>query len=161
MCLLRVRDWVFICFVWIWEQKAIISLYCINWLVFITETEHLQPAHRTPSPKPRSNKPYDSSPPAKSFISHNPASSLVQFFFIYGSKKHCFTSATWHNSNIYLKCNILRDLVTGNESCIAVMLVCLHEESVEQRPRRNRYRLDWTAHSESNIQRRLDCTQRV
>jgi hypothetical protein len=32
-------DWVFMCFVWIWEQTAIISLYNINWLVFITETE--------------------------------------------------------------------------------------------------------------------------
>jgi hypothetical protein len=30
---------VFICFVWIWEQTAIISLYSIDWLVFITETE--------------------------------------------------------------------------------------------------------------------------
>jgi hypothetical protein len=29
---------VFICFVWIWEQTAIISLYNINWLVCITET---------------------------------------------------------------------------------------------------------------------------
>ena len=28
---------VFMCFVWIWEQTAIISLYSINWLVFITE----------------------------------------------------------------------------------------------------------------------------
>jgi hypothetical protein len=28
-----------ICFVWIWEQTEIISLYSINWLVFITETE--------------------------------------------------------------------------------------------------------------------------
>ena len=27
------------CFVWIWEQTAIISLYSINWLVFITEME--------------------------------------------------------------------------------------------------------------------------
>jgi hypothetical protein len=27
------------CFVWIWEQTAIISLHSINWLVFITETE--------------------------------------------------------------------------------------------------------------------------
>ena len=26
------------CFVWIWEQTAIISLYSIDWLVFITET---------------------------------------------------------------------------------------------------------------------------
>ena len=25
------------CFVWIWEQTAIISLYNINWLVFVTE----------------------------------------------------------------------------------------------------------------------------
>ena len=30
---------VFMCFVWIWEQTAIISLYSINWLVFITEWE--------------------------------------------------------------------------------------------------------------------------
>ena len=29
---------VFMCFVWIWEQTAIISLNSINWLVFITET---------------------------------------------------------------------------------------------------------------------------
>jgi hypothetical protein len=29
------------CFVWIWEQTAIISLYSINGLVFITETECL------------------------------------------------------------------------------------------------------------------------
>ena len=27
------------CFVWIWEQTAIISLYSIDWLVFITETK--------------------------------------------------------------------------------------------------------------------------
>ena len=27
---------IFMCFVWIWEQTAIISLYSINWLVFIT-----------------------------------------------------------------------------------------------------------------------------
>ena len=32
---------VSMCFVWIWEQTAIISLYSINWLVFITETECL------------------------------------------------------------------------------------------------------------------------
>jgi len=30
---------VFMCFVWIWEQTAIISLYGINWLEFMTETE--------------------------------------------------------------------------------------------------------------------------
>ena len=30
---------VLMCFVWIWEQTAIISLYNINWLVFITETQ--------------------------------------------------------------------------------------------------------------------------
>jgi hypothetical protein len=30
---------VFICFVWIWEQTAIISLYNINWLVFVTEVK--------------------------------------------------------------------------------------------------------------------------
>ena len=30
---------VFVCFVWISEHTAIISLYNINWLVFITETE--------------------------------------------------------------------------------------------------------------------------
>ena len=32
---------IFMCFMWIWEQTAIISLYSINWLVFITETECL------------------------------------------------------------------------------------------------------------------------
>ena len=49
VCLLRGADWVFVynstfcphsvfmCFVWISEQKAIISLYSINWLVFITD----------------------------------------------------------------------------------------------------------------------------
>jgi hypothetical protein len=30
---------VFMCFVWLWEQTAIISLYNINWLVCITNTE--------------------------------------------------------------------------------------------------------------------------
>jgi hypothetical protein len=51
VCLLRGTDWVFkynstfcphsvfMSFVWISEQAAIISLYSINWLVFITETE--------------------------------------------------------------------------------------------------------------------------
>ena len=28
---------VFMCFVWIWEQTAIISLCSFNWLVFLTE----------------------------------------------------------------------------------------------------------------------------
>jgi hypothetical protein len=32
---------VFMCFVWVWEQTAIISLYNINWLVCITETKCL------------------------------------------------------------------------------------------------------------------------
>ena len=61
MCLLRGTDWIFIrnstfrpyglfmCFVWIWEQTAIISLYSINWLVFITETECVYCAVRTGS----------------------------------------------------------------------------------------------------------------
>ena len=38
---------VFMCFVWISEQTAIISLYSINWLVFITETESAYCAVRT------------------------------------------------------------------------------------------------------------------
>jgi len=38
---------VFTCFVWIWEQTAIISLYSINWLVCITETECVYCAVRT------------------------------------------------------------------------------------------------------------------
>jgi len=38
---------VFMCFVWIWEQAAIISLYNINWLVCITETECVYCAVRT------------------------------------------------------------------------------------------------------------------
>ena len=37
------------CFVWIWEQTAIISLYKINWLVFMTETECVYCAVRTES----------------------------------------------------------------------------------------------------------------
>ena len=61
MCLLRGTDWVFIysstfcphsvfmCFVWIWEQTAIISLYSINWLVFVTEMECVYCAVRTGS----------------------------------------------------------------------------------------------------------------
>ena len=61
MCLLRGTDWIFIynstfcphsvfmCFVWIWEQTAIISLYSINWLVCITETECVYYAVRTGS----------------------------------------------------------------------------------------------------------------
>ena len=38
---------VFMCFVWIWEQTAIISLYSIDWLVFITETESVYCAVRS------------------------------------------------------------------------------------------------------------------
>ena len=38
---------VFMCFVWIWEQTAIISLYSINWVVCITETESVYCAVRT------------------------------------------------------------------------------------------------------------------
>ena len=38
---------VFMCFVWVWEQTAIISLYSINWLVCITETESVYCAVRT------------------------------------------------------------------------------------------------------------------
>jgi hypothetical protein len=40
------RHSVFMCFVWIWEQTAIISLYSINWLFFITETENVYCAVR-------------------------------------------------------------------------------------------------------------------
>ena len=40
---------VFMCFVWIWEQTAIISLYSINWLVCITATECVYCAVRTGS----------------------------------------------------------------------------------------------------------------
>jgi hypothetical protein len=35
------------CFVWILEQKVIIALYRINWLVFITDTECVYCAVRT------------------------------------------------------------------------------------------------------------------
>jgi hypothetical protein len=34
------------CFVWIWEQTAIISLYNINWLVFMTEIKCVYSAVR-------------------------------------------------------------------------------------------------------------------
>ena len=40
---------VLMCFVWIWEQTAIISLYSTNWLVCITETEIVYCAVRTGS----------------------------------------------------------------------------------------------------------------
>jgi hypothetical protein len=40
---------VFMCFVWIWEQTAIISIYSINWLVCINETECVYCAVRTGS----------------------------------------------------------------------------------------------------------------
>jgi hypothetical protein len=40
---------VFMCFVWISEQTAIISLYSINWLVCITETQCVHCAVRTGS----------------------------------------------------------------------------------------------------------------
>jgi hypothetical protein len=40
---------IFMCFVLISEQTAIISLYSINWLVFITETECVYCAVRTES----------------------------------------------------------------------------------------------------------------
>jgi len=38
---------VFMCFVYIWEQTANISLYSINWLVFITEMECIYCAVQT------------------------------------------------------------------------------------------------------------------
>jgi len=38
---------VFVCFVWTSEQTAIISLYNINWLASITETESVYCAVRT------------------------------------------------------------------------------------------------------------------
>ena len=47
--ILRSAHSVFMCFVWIWEQTAIISLYNINWLVCITETECVYCAVRTVS----------------------------------------------------------------------------------------------------------------
>jgi hypothetical protein len=37
------------CFVWISEQTAVISVYSINWLVFITEVESVYWAVRTES----------------------------------------------------------------------------------------------------------------
>jgi hypothetical protein len=61
VCLLSGTDWIFIynstfcphsvfmCFVWIWGKTAIISLYSINWLAFITETECVYCAVRTGS----------------------------------------------------------------------------------------------------------------
>jgi hypothetical protein len=39
----------FMCFVWIWEQTAIIFLYSINWLGFITEMKCVYCAVRTGS----------------------------------------------------------------------------------------------------------------
>ena len=45
--ILGAKNSVFMCFVWISEQTAIISLYNINWLVCITETESVYCAVRT------------------------------------------------------------------------------------------------------------------
>ena len=45
--ILRSAHTVYLCFVWISEQTAIISLYSIDWLVFITETECVYCAVRT------------------------------------------------------------------------------------------------------------------
>jgi hypothetical protein len=39
----------FTCFVWIWEQTAIISLYSINFSVFVTQAESVYCAVRTGS----------------------------------------------------------------------------------------------------------------
>jgi hypothetical protein len=39
----------YLCFVWIWEQTAIISLYSINWLIFIIEIKSAYYAVRTGS----------------------------------------------------------------------------------------------------------------
>jgi hypothetical protein len=38
---------IFMCFLWIWEQTAIISLYSINWLICMTKTECVYCAVRT------------------------------------------------------------------------------------------------------------------
>jgi len=38
---------VFMCFVWIWEKRVIISLCSINWQVFVAETEFVYCAVRT------------------------------------------------------------------------------------------------------------------
>ena len=40
---------VFMCFVWIWKETAIISVYNTNWLVCITEMEHVYCSVRTGS----------------------------------------------------------------------------------------------------------------
>ena len=39
-------QWIYVFFVWFPEQTAIISIYSINWLVFITETEYVYCAVR-------------------------------------------------------------------------------------------------------------------
>ena len=54
---------VFMCFVWISEQTAIISLYNIIWLVFITDTQCVYCAVRTGSiNKTRINLPFNDLP---------------------------------------------------------------------------------------------------
>jgi hypothetical protein len=54
VCLMRGTDWVLniiqvMCFVWISEQIAIISLYSTNWLVCVTKTECVYCAVRAES----------------------------------------------------------------------------------------------------------------
>jgi len=46
---------VFMCFVWISEQTVIISLYSMNWLVFIPDTEYVYCAVRNECTKTHDN----------------------------------------------------------------------------------------------------------
>jgi hypothetical protein len=45
--ILRSAHTVFMCFVWISEQTAVIFLYGIDWLAFVTEMEYVYCAVRT------------------------------------------------------------------------------------------------------------------
>jgi hypothetical protein len=68
---------VFMCFVWISEQTAIISLCNINWLVFITETECVYCAVRTGC-----------------FV--KPSEGITRYQFAVLSKRSCLPTVTFH-----------------------------------------------------------------
>ena len=116
---------------------------------------HLEPAHSTtnPNPAPTSHMTYFLLKVLSRTIEH---AVLYQCFFIYGSKKHCFTSAAWYKSKICIsKMQHFPQLTWPSyrtwklHRCVACLLACLHRKCVEQRSGLA-HRKDWTAHSESN-----------
>ena len=120
---------VFMCFVWISEQTAIISLYSINWLVCITETECVYCAVRTGSlyiiqwlpisyPQPRCAAPFASAP-LKIYFKSYTNRSLPKATTI---KSHCSTPQTQNSSQILIllptaRCTSCYFIFTPSKRC--------------------------------------------